>query len=386
MANSSALDGLAGEPVTLELAADGPWLPALRSPFASNSPAVDQAAAGNTATGTIPSQLAPQAAPAASADTFTGTVTLHNVNWKADYLANHVEIVQAVMHLGDGEQHWDPVVFSYGPVKGTASLDVPLHCEKTKGCAPKFHLQFDELDAGSLQAALLGAHEPGTLLSTLLGRLRPSGSSDTPSWPLIEGTVDAVSLILGPVTLTDARASLHIVDGGAEITDLDADLLGGHVSGGGTLRAAETAEAKPAYSLDCHFDKLSPAEVGKLLGQNWSGRSIEADGKFDLAGFSDTDLAATATGKLHFEWRHGSVTPPQDTPDAPDTIPAALAHFDNWTADAEFANGKADLKDSEVQQGSRKRVVEGALTLGDPPRLIFGASKEILGREMQAKR
>ena len=32
-------------------------------------------------------------------DTLSGTVTVRNANWKADYLANHVEISEATLHV-----------------------------------------------------------------------------------------------------------------------------------------------------------------------------------------------------------------------------------------------------------------------------------------------
>jgi len=376
LADASALDALAGEPLSLDLAADGPWLPALKSPFTANAPAVEKSP--NAATGP---RIAPETAVPASADNLSGTVTLLNANWKADYLANHVEITQAVLHLGDGEQSWDPIVFSYGPIKGTATLHAPAHCTEKQRCASKFQLHFDELDAGALQAALLGAHEPGTLLSTLLSRLGPSSSTNSPAWPAVEGTVNADSLILGPVTLSDATADLRIADDGAEITNLDADLLGGHVSGEATMRAAGAANAKPSYVLEVHFEKLSPAAVGTLLAQEWSGRSIDADGKVNLSGFTGADLAASLSGALHFDWSHGSVGLAEDASDSQITIPPALAHFDRWTGDAEFTDGKADLKDSQAQQGSRKSMVEGALNLSETPTLIFGPPKEL-----QAKR
>ena len=47
---------------------------------------------------------------------------LHNANWRADYLANHVEIAEATLQLGGDSLVWDPILFSYGPVKGTASI------------------------------------------------------------------------------------------------------------------------------------------------------------------------------------------------------------------------------------------------------------------------
>jgi hypothetical protein len=391
MTDAGVLDGLAGEPVSLDLAAEGPWLPTQTAPFADNLtastlvPAAPEAAA--TADGPI---VARSAAGPPATDSLHGSIEIHNANWKADYLASHVEIEQATLHLGNGGLRWDPVIFSYGPVKGTASLDVPVNCGEIKTCLPRFDVQFADLDASVLQAAILGAHEPGTLLSTLIAQLRPSSSSTGPAWPPLEGTAKADSLTLGPVTLTDATATVRILSNGAEITGLDADLLGGHVDGGGTLHTAGTDQDKPSYTLEGHFEKLSPAEVGKLLGLNWSGRTFDADGKIDLSGFTDEDLAASAKGALSFDWRHGAVEVAEDTDaSAASTdpiIPTALAHFDRWTADAEIANGTIALKTNQVQQGSHKRTLGATLTLGDPPKVSFSLPKETQPRETQAKR
>jgi len=343
MENAGALDAVAGDPLGVDLAAEGSWLPA-ETPGA-------------------------EAAEPQAGGSMSGTVTLHNANWKADYLANHVQIAQATLHLSEGQLLWDPVVFSYGPVKGTASLNVPADCQAVQPCLPRFEVHFSDLDASALQAAILGAREPGTLLSTLLARLRPSSAA--PAWPHLEGTVTADSLVLGPVKLRGATATLRIVETGAEITGLDADLLGGHVHGGGTLQTA-TGEGKPAYTLEGHFEKLSPAEVGQLLGMHWSGGDFAADGKIDLAGFTDEDLTASVKGTVHFDWRRGAVGGSGPA----GNVPAALARFDRWTADAAIANGSVTLKENQVQQGSRKRAVDGVLTLGDPPKVTFTGPRE----------
>jgi hypothetical protein len=187
-------------------------------------------------------------------------------------------------------------------------------------------------------------------------------------------------LILGPVTLTGATAALRILHSGAEITDLDAELLGGRVHGGGTL-VVPTGQGKPAYTLEGQFGKLSPAAVGKLLGLSWSGRTLDGQGKIELSGFTGKDLAASVKGTLHFEWRHGGMAAQQDTALTTVAVPAALTRFDRWAADADIANGIVTLKSSEVQQGSRKVAVDGALTLGDPPKVSFAGPKET-----QAKR
>jgi hypothetical protein len=371
MADASTLDSLGGDPVTVDLDAAGPWMPA---------PSIDatRVLEANSAGPAVGTRLAADLPDTGSSDTLSGTVTLHNANWKADFLANHVVISQATLHLGSGERRWDPVAFSYGPVKGTASLDLPQHCAPSRHCQPSFQIQFGDLDAAALQAAILGAHEKGTLLSTLIARLRPADAQSAPTWPPLEGTVQADSLDLGPVTLTGVTAELRIRDNGAEITDLDAGLLGGRVNVGGTLTAA-SGETKPAYTLEGHFAKLNPAAVGHLLGLKWTGSAIDADGKIDLSGFTSEDLAASAKGTLHFDWRHGVVAQEEGKALA-GTVPAPLTRFDRWTADADIAKGVLTLKQSEAQQGGRKRPVEATLTLGDPAKLSFEAPKETQAR------
>jgi hypothetical protein len=374
--DASVLDSLAGDPVTVDLRASGPWQPAERIPF-SGSPAggADSVSLINTGNqrAALPATADDSAKP--ETDSLDGTVTVRNANWKAEYLANYVEITQATIHLGQGEIRWDPIVFSYGPVKGTANLSLPMSCGPTPQCVPEFQVQFGSLDAGTLQSAILGAREPGTLLSELIARLRPSNSSSAPVWPDLEGTVKADSLILGPVTLRDASAELSVLPTGAEIKGLDASLLGGRVHGSGTLRTAATDQGKPSYTLEGKFEKLSPAAVGQLLRLHFTGGSLDAEGKIDLSGFSGKDLADSAKGALHFEWRNGSAA-----------APPVLAHFDRWAGDAEIADGAVILKQSEAQRGASKEPVGATLTFGDPPKAVFAGNKETPAKKPSARR
>jgi hypothetical protein len=390
---ASALDALAGDPVAVELIAAGPWAPAQRIPFSSLPPSVaaSSAPANPASLAALPPPAADES-PEPGADSLSGTVTLHNANWRADYLANPVQISQATLHVGNGDIRWDPVVFSYGPVKGTASLSLPAGCDATPPCLPHFKVRFGDLDASSLQGAILGAREPGTVLSTLIARLRPSS---VPAWPRLEGAVEADSLILGPVTLRDASATLSVLPAGAEITGLDAGLLGGRVHGSGALRTAATGRGKPSYTLEGKFEKLSPAAVCQLLGLRCSGGAFDADGKIDLSGFMDRDLANSAKGTLRFDWRHGAVSLPggargaargsdlaasSHALPAAAAVPPALARFDRWTAEAEIANGTIALKQNQVRRGTRKQTVEATLTFGDPAKVTFAAPKVALAK------
>jgi hypothetical protein len=371
---ASALNDLAGEPLVVDLTAEGPWLPAAELPVQTlpvpqlpvdatspREPAPGAAAgAGNRL---VQNKSAADAGRIPAADTLVGTVALRNVNWKADYLANHVVISEATLHVGLvaglGDTVLDPVAFTYGPLKGTASFKVPGSCNTPEPCPTQFQVQFGDLDAATVQTAILGAREKGTLLSGLINRLRPSSP---PAWPRLEGTVKTDSLILGPVTLKDATAELRLKPLGAEIVSLDAELLDGNVHGTGTLAAGD----KPDYTLTGDFEKLNPVAVGKLFGATWRGGTFDANGTIELSGYAGADLAGSAKGTLHFEWRHGAMA---------GSVPQPLARFDRWTADAAIADGKIVLGQNEVAQGSRKSAVGAVVTLAEPPKVSFAAAK-----------
>jgi hypothetical protein len=349
---AASLDALAGESLSIDLTAQGPWMPAQKTPFSTLLPVTGAVAA-------LPQALL-------STDSLTGSVTLHNANWKVDYLVNPVLIAQATLHLNNDGLRWDQVAFAYGPVKGTATLSLPANCG-TQPCVPHFEAEFGALDASVFQAAFLGAHEPGTLVSTLLERLRPTVA---PAWPPIEGTVKAESLILGPVTLHQATATVRIAGNGAQITGLDAGLLGGRLRLSGALQGARTVKEQPSYALEAHFEKLSPIAVGQLLGLHCTGSSLDGNGKLSLSGFTSGELADSAKGALHFEWRRGGIATP---------VPA-LAHFDSWMADAAIANGGLTLGQNLLRRGGKSAPIQAAVTFGKPSKAVFPAAKEGKGK------
>jgi hypothetical protein len=353
LAHASSLDALAGDPISIDLTAEGPWMlpqTPLQTPVPAPSPAQGAAT--------------PAVAALPVSDSLTGTVTLRNATWKADYLVNPVGISQATLHLLPNELRWDPVAFSYGPLKGTASFSLPAACEAPASCAPSFQVQFGAVEASVLQRAFLGAEKKGTLLSTLLERLR---LRSVPAWPQLEGTVKADALLLGPLTLHDAVVNLSTLANGARITSFDAGLFGGRVHGFGTLHTAVNPQDKPSYAFEGQFEKLHPQAVGQLFGWRSSGSTFDGKGKLALSGFTGDDLAASAKGSLHFDWQRGAISGAN--------LPAALARFDHWSADADVAKGALTLKQSQAQRGAKSVPVEASITLAIPPKIAFPVSK-----------
>ncbi len=380
---SEALASLAGDPLTVDLTAAGPWM-APEANFLAVPPGVEPAA------GVAPESPAPDATAASPAvptaipttDSLTGTVTLRNANWKADYLANHVEISEATLYLDGSSMRWDPVAFSYGPVKGTVSLSVPLYCPSElpvpQPCPTEFQMQFDDLDAATLESALLGAQEKTTLLSDLINRLHPSAS---PPWPALEGTVKADSLVLGPFTLENVSAALRVLPTGVEISSLDAGLFDGSIHVAGSLDKPANDEDKPSYTFEGGFEKLDVTSIGALIGVRWAGAPLDGTGKIELSGYTGKELAASAHGALHFECRRGAIGNQPSESSKAGPVPASLGRFNAWTADATVANGSLTLDQNSVSTGARKQSVQATVTFGDPPAVSFAAPKQIAAKQ-----
>lgn len=299
----------------------------------------------------------------------TGAITFHNAIWKPAFLALPLQLRTATLRFENGDLRWDPVAFSYGPVQGTAVLALPSTCnqpgpDQPEPCPPHLSLAFDSLDAAAFQSAILGARESGTLLSTLIARLKPNS---TPAWPPIDGTLQASALDLGPFTLNSVSAAFRLQAAGAEITSLDADILGGKLH----ATAGLTPGDKPAYKLAGSFERLNPELVLQLLGMKGSGGPIGGNGQIELSGYSDKDLSASARGELHFDWRDGDLASLTDDP-----IPPVLARFDHFTVDATIANGALVLGENQVRRGSRKSSVEATVTFGIPAAVEFGSPSE----------
>ena len=351
---AGALDDIAGDPVTLDLSISGPWLPAPEILLAESAGVNAAPLAGGPA---VPAQLIP--------DRLSGTVTLHDANWKTGTLTTAVQIPQAVLHLNGGTRTWDPVAFAYGPLKGTARMVIPV-CDPEQDCIPTVSLEFASLDAAELQTILLGTEKKGTLLSSVISRI--TSSSDR-KWPAFHGILKVESFLLGPVTLEDATADLKVAPSSAELTALDAGLLGGQIHVTGKIENAD----KPVYSLEGRADGVEPVEFCRMLELKCAGRPLDATGKVQLAGFADTELGSSAKGNLHFDWRKGAVT--SRLSDAAEPTPPSVARFDHWTADAEIANNAATLGENTMTTGSRSTKVKATVVFGVPPEVTFGVPK-----------
>lgn len=363
MGDGMGLDGLAGDPLTVNLRAAGPWL--------------------------LPDDLAlpasgatPQPDPA-NADTLAGTVALHGDRWQPGFLAIPVAIEQATLHVSPGQVVWDPIQFSYGLVKGKATLALPRNCPlpgdsaPSADCQPQLHVQFGALNAATVQAAFLGAQHSGTLISDLLDRLHPAS---VPSWPQVRAVVTADALDVGPLALRQVAASLQIAGNKAQLSGFRAFALGGQLSASGSIQWGDSGQPQPSYTIAAQASGLTASAVGQLLGSpHWSGGPFNAGGTVELSGFTAKALAASAQGDLHFDWQKGTLpaAPAQSSvPPAPETT-----RFTRWTGTAHLANNAIVLGDNRMLVAGENTQLKGEVRLGDPLRVALTPAPEP-GQEM----
>jgi hypothetical protein len=360
------LGDLTGGPVSIAVDASGPWLPPEPTELIPPQPAEP----GETPD---PSSSDPPPQAQNSADEFSGTISLHDATWKPDFLARSVAISQATLHLLGDQADWDPVHFSYGPVKATASIMAPAVCSADLGCPAHFTLQLGDVDAAELQSAILGARPQTSLLDNLIDRLHLSSS---PAWPPLVGSVKVASLKVGPVRLQDALVTLKIDSTGATLSSVDAGILGGEVHASGSFKRPETDQGRPAYVFDAKFSRLNSAAVGKLLDMSWSGGPFDAAGKVEMAGLSARGLATSAKGTLHFTWRDGSVGGMQKSTDTPAEVPPQLQRFALLTGDAQIGNATITVQNCQAESRGRRRDVDAKVTLAEPLKIAFPAQEQ----------
>lgn len=357
--DAATIDTLAGDPPVLDVSAQGPWIPAEENPLAAPAVSVAQALVPAVAEAAAQERAAP-------ADALSGTVIFHNVQWSPASLSNRVTIANATLQLGADGARWEPVEFTFGTLKGTASLTVPVHCKPAADCAPALDVHVAQLDPGVLQTTLLGSHDKTTLLSSLIARFTPS---TPPVWPRLNVTLKADAASFGTVTLKQLTTSVEIKPDQAKVTALDAALLGGALHLSGTVDNGQ----KPDYALEGALTKADPAALCKFLELRCAGGPVDVSGKFSLAGFTQKDLSASTTGTLHVDWRRGAMQSRLGANAKKAALPAPLAHFDRWTADAAIANSTVVFGENQIVQGSRKATVKASIDFGEPPQLTFAA-------------
>jgi hypothetical protein len=277
------------------------------------------------------------------ASTTEGVLYLKNVEYRAGFLSGPVEVASAQAVLTPSQIVFSPVSAVFQKIPVNLSLTVPAHCSDA-ACVPEFSLTVQDLDAASLQSALLGAGEHNELLQQILARLE----RNKPQWPVLNGTIQISTFTLGPLAVHDASGRLHIEGRKVQFLALDGRALNGVLHATGTMDASGT----PRYSFDAQLTHANAAVIANLWHGEKASGTVGLRAHLEMSGYSADDLQHSAQGTFQWDWIQGSLA----------AAPAALERFDHWSANGVIRNTQLVLEKSQVTRGPAKNDVSGDIS------------------------
>jgi hypothetical protein len=227
-----------------------------------------------------------------------GWVRLQHARIKPTWLPEPIDIATATAQFGNqtgarsgsNTVTWANAVISVNGISANGSASYPAVCDNPSGCSAQVNLDFASLNAATLQSAILGASH-GEFLQVILSQVE----SPPPPWPSLIGTIHASTFTIGPLKLTNARASLTVHANHLNLVSLDAAALGGSAHVIGSVQAASDG---PGYALDLTWTGVKLSEAAAVFHEKWGTGSIDGQASLNLHGYSN--LASTATGT--FSW------------------------------------------------------------------------------------
>jgi hypothetical protein len=165
------------------------------------------------------------------------------------------------------------------------------------------------------------------------------------------------------------------------LEDIQTDLLGG--SAKLTGHVAWTG-AKPEYTFEGSFSRLSAAAVGELVNAQWTGGPISGSGSIQLSGLTAKDLQTSGVGNLHFDWLHGVLSTASIAAAVSPDARSQETKFDDWNGTVTIQGGKAQLGKNELTLGKRSSSMAGAIPLGGPVKLsVVPAESKLVAHTAQ---
>ncbi len=236
--------------------------------------------------------------------------------------------------------------FAKGPeINGSASF--PVHCTAPESCALHFDVRSDDVSLARLNQLVNPSYfnrpwyhllDIGQRHEDALLKLHASGHFASPRFEL------------GTAVANNVSATVELDTGKLRVLDLRADILGGRHSGTWT---ADFTVAPPTYSGTGSMTRVSMAQLGTLMHDNWAAGAVDAQYSVAMRGSNPASLRDSATGSADFTWNDGSLRHV-----VLDGRGAPLA-FSNFVGKVALANGTLTLTDCKLQSGGANYTVKG---------------------------
>jgi hypothetical protein len=282
----------------------------------------------------------------------SGKVQLRNVTAELQGVSEPLQIASATATLANQAVNVTSLIatFAQGPeISGSANF--PLHCTAPQTCI----VHFDAHSADASLSRLNHLVNPSLRPQPWYRLLAPWQRRDDALLKLrASGHFSLARLELGTAIANNVSGMADLQDGELRVSDLRADLLGGHHSGTWT---ADFTVSPPRFAGSGNVMRVSMAQLAMLMHDNWATGSV--DGKYSLAmeGLTPAVLRASANGSSVFTWSGGSLR--HVTLDSRG-VPVS---FSDFAGTVSLQNGILNLTDCKLQSAGGSYAVKGTASL-----------------------
>jgi uncharacterized protein involved in outer membrane biogenesis len=176
---------------------------------------------------------------------------------------------------------------------------IPRRCDQPQGCPAEFDLAAPELVTDELNRLLNPQFRAQPWY-----RLGSSAPASDPWRFRAQGRLAAARLMVKSLVATGVEAQVRLEPGKLTLTDVAAELLGGHHMG--EWRADFTG-SEPMYVGRGRLERASLERLGTWMRDPWGTGTLSGSYQVTLVGWKAEDLARTASGSSQFEWRNGAL-------------------------------------------------------------------------------
>jgi AsmA family/AsmA-like C-terminal region len=282
----------------------------------------------------------------------SGKVQLRNVTAELQGISEPLQIASASAILANQAVNVTSFAASLaqGPaISGSASF--PLHCTAPETCI----VHFDAYSPDASLARLNRLVNPALRPQPWYGLLAPWQRREGALLKLrASGRFSVARLELGAALVNNVSGTAELEAGKLRVSDLRADLLGGHHAGTWT---ADFTVSPPRFAGSGNLTRVSMAQLASLMHDNWATGTMDAKYSLAMAGLTPAALRDSANGSAVFTWAGGSLRHVMlDSRGIP-------VSFSDFTGTVRLQNGTLNLTDCKLQSAGGDYAVKGTASL-----------------------
>jgi hypothetical protein len=282
----------------------------------------------------------------------TGRAQLHAIRAQVRGFNAPLNVESANLTLTQDEIRVQNLVASAAATSWHGAMTVARPCLMAAACAVHFDLHADEIGIGRLNQLL----NPVARQRPWYRALSSSVSAGTPYLMRVNaaGKLSADRIIIGKLLAGHATANVELAGGKLQVSDLQADVLGGRHRGEWN---ADFTVRPPQYSGQGTFQRVSLDELAKVMTGDWITGTAGGTYHASAAGLSQDELFASAHANVQVEDATGTL-PHIALGD--DALPLQMR---NLTAYLVLQDGKVEVQAARLETAADTFHVTGTASL-----------------------